>query len=426
MSRDLGPGMTGDDVRELEESLVRLSFDPGPADGVYDAATEAAVDAFYQSAGFAAFRATAEQLNDLRARELSALAARADALAATEVLNAARDSVGAARAALDDATAAERAAPAELERARSLAALQIRMADADVAAARATLDGLRGTDPPSTAAQLAAAQRDLTVALAQADSARLTGARTIADAESAAARAARDVAARQAALHGAERAQANAEALVSARSRGAQSAEAEASASRARAGVQVPADEVVFVSTAPVRVSEVLVGKGDQLNKAAFVVTDALVSVDAGLALNDAPLVKAGAPVKIDEAALGIATSGVVKRVAAAPGTNGVDGFHVYFEVGVDAPPPNLAGASVRLTIAVASTGAKVLAVPVSAVTLAPDGSSRVQRRTANGATDFVTVKPGLSAAGYAAVEGDLRAGDLVVVGFDGKRAAGA
>ena len=41
--RDLGPGIVGEDVRQLERALKRLGFDPGPADGVYDAGTEAAV-----------------------------------------------------------------------------------------------------------------------------------------------------------------------------------------------------------------------------------------------------------------------------------------------------------------------------------------------------------------------------------------------
>ena len=54
-------------------------------------------------------------------------------------------------------------------------------------------------------------------------------------------------------------------------------------------------------------------------------------------------------------------------------------------------------------------------------MTLAADGSSRVQRDV-DGTTDFVPVRPGLTADGYVAVtatEGALHAGDLVVIGFD-------
>ncbi len=62
-----------------------------------------------------------------------------------------------------------------------------------------------------------------------------------------------------------------------------------------------------------------------------------------------------------------------------------------------------------------------MLAVPVGALSLAADGSTRVQRR--NGSVlEFVTVEPGLSADGMVEVtpiDGSLAAGDLVVVGFD-------
>jgi multidrug efflux pump subunit AcrA (membrane-fusion protein) len=126
-------------------------------------------------------------------------------------------------------------------------------------------------------------------------------------------------------------------------------------------------------------------------------------------------------PVSIDEPDLGITANGTISRVAGSPGTNGVDSFHVYFETVVDKPPPALVGASVRLKVPVQSTGGSVLAVPVSAVTLSADGSSRIQRNQ-QGKLEFVTVEPGLSADGFVAVkalDGALNAGDLVVVGFD-------
>ena len=58
-------------------------------------------------------------------------------------------------------------------------------------------------------------------------------------------------------------------------------------------------------------------------------------------------------PVAIDEQALGIKASGVVTRVADTPGTNGVDGYHIYFEVRVEETPTPLQGFSLRLTIPV-------------------------------------------------------------------------
>jgi hypothetical protein len=73
------------------------------------------------------------------------------------------------------------------------------------------------------------------------------------------------------------------------------------------------------------------------------------------------------------------------------------------------------------MTVPVESTGGSVLAVPVNAVTLSADGSSRIQR-SSNGALEYVTVEPGLSADGFVAVRAvgsALAVGDLVVIGFE-------
>jgi multidrug efflux pump subunit AcrA (membrane-fusion protein) len=106
--------------------------------------------------------------------------------------------------------------------------------------------------------------------------------------------------------------------------------------------------------------------------------------------------------------------------VADTPGTFGVDGFHIYFEVFVDETPTTLEGFSLRLTIPVKSTEGMVTVVPVSAVSLAADGTSRVQVDN-NGSLEFIVVEPGLSADGFVevtAVNGTLTPGQLVVIGF--------
>jgi hypothetical protein len=190
----------------------------------------------------------------------------------------------------------------------------------------------------------------------------------------------------------------------------------------------VPADEVIFVPNTPVRVTELAVAPGDEPGGAIMTVTGVVVTIDSSLPLEEAPLVQEGMEVLIDEPDLGIEETGVVSRVADTPGTDGVDGFHVYLEVLVDGAPPTLVGASVRLTIPIESTEGPVLVVPVSALSLAPDGSSRVQRAI-DGRLEFVGVDPGLSAGGFAEVtpiDGTLEAGDLVVVGFEGGADSGA
>jgi hypothetical protein len=195
---------------------------------------------------------------------------------------------------------------------------------------------------------------------------------------------------------------------------------AELDQARRRLGVQVPADEIVFIPALPVRVEEVSARVGAPGAGTVLSVTDNQVSVDSALPLDVAPLVKPGMRVVIDERALGIRASGTVQAVANTPGTRGVDGFHFYLEIRVDEAPVRLEGFSVRLTIPIESTNGAVLAVPVSALSLAADGSSRVQVES-NGALEYVTVTPGLSAGGYVEVtpvDGRLEPGQLVVVGY--------
>jgi peptidoglycan hydrolase-like protein with peptidoglycan-binding domain len=188
---------------------------------------------------------------------------------------------------------------------------------------------------------------------------------------------------------------------------------------RATGGVQFPADEVVFVPQSPLRVTKLLLALGAAPDGALVTVTDSVVSVDGALPVDEAGLVKAGAPVRVEEPALGINTTGKVSLVAPQPGSNGADNTHVFFRVVLDHPAPAVVGASVRLTVLVNTTREAQLTVPVSAVSLGPDGTARVQRSD-RGKLSFVPVQAGLSADGFVAVtpRGSLAAGDTVVVGF--------
>jgi peptidoglycan hydrolase-like protein with peptidoglycan-binding domain len=264
--RDLGPGMSGPDVRQLEAALQRLGLDPGSVDGTYDAATGAAVAELYRRHGYAPVVAT----------------------------------------------------------------------DPELAAVLPPLAGLvEGASP--------------------------------------------------------------------------------------RGGVQLPADEVVFASSTPVRVSDVPANLGAPPSDPLVTVTSSDVVVDAQVPVEQADLIRKGAEVLIDEPDLGIEATGVVTTVAERPGTNGADGFHVSFLVAVDGEAPiGLTGTSVRLTIPIRSTKTATLTVPLSAVSLGPDGESRVQRADGD-SFQSVPVRTGLSAAGFVSVtplEGTLADGDMVLVGF--------
>ncbi|HTF60563.1 MAG TPA: peptidoglycan-binding domain-containing protein, partial [Actinomycetes bacterium] len=88
--RDLGPGMSGTDVRQLERALERSGSTPGRVDGSYDAATGQAVARLYRKHGFKPIVATQAQLAAVRPREAELIAgARAGAgvqLPADEVI----------------------------------------------------------------------------------------------------------------------------------------------------------------------------------------------------------------------------------------------------------------------------------------------------------------------------------------------------
>ena len=196
--------------------------------------------------------------------------------------------------------------------------------------------------------------------------------------------------------------------------------ELEYSTARARIGVQIPADEIVFVPVLPVRVHEVIGVVGPNASGQIMSVTDNQLSIDSRLPIESASLVKPGMEALVDEEALGVKVTGIVDQVASTPGTQGVDNYHFYLGVRLQSTPGrSLAGLSARLTIPIESSKGAVTVVPTSALWLAADGTPRVLVDR-SGKAEYVTVRPGLTARGYVqvtAVDGKLDPGDLVVVG---------
>jgi hypothetical protein len=184
-------------------------------------------------------------------------------------------------------------------------------------------------------------------------------------------------------------------------------------------GVQVPVDEIVFVPALPVRVHDVTAVIGSAASGPLMSVTDNQITIDSSLALDAAPFVKPGMEVIVEEPAFGIKTKGIVEQVDNTPGTHGVDGYHLYFAVHVEATPTPLEGFSLRLTIPIESSQGAVTTVPLSAISLAADGTSRVQVEN-HGAFQYVVVEPGLAADGFVRVtpvDGTLEPGQFVVIG---------
>ena len=397
--RDLVPGIRGDDVLQLENALDRLGFDPGLVDGTYDERTSAAVADWYTAAGWEPFGATAEQLATIRALEQEMATAINSKLAADDAAATAPLAVEAAQA---DSWAAGRAGQATID---ELTAIRDQLAR-DLAAAQNT-PVAEGSTPAATQATIATITQNIAVA----------------EANLAAAQAAAGAAytSAQAAIQAAKDAQTAAERETQTAADLVDRITDDLERARHDAGVKVPIDEVVFLPALPVRVEQLIVAVGDTASGAVMTVTTNQLIIDSSLPLDEAPLVKPDMPVTIDESELGLQATGVVVRVADTPGTNGVDGFHRYLEVLVDDTSSTLEGFSLRLTIPVESTEGIVTVVPVSALSLAADGSSRVQVEN-DGSLEFIVVEPGLSADGFVEVtpvDGSLTPGQLVVIGFE-------
>jgi peptidoglycan hydrolase-like protein with peptidoglycan-binding domain len=376
--RDFVPGISGEDVRELEAGLARLGLDPGPVDGVYDEHTSSAVAEWYKKAGHEPFGPTAQQLADLRTLDLAYGDAAKSKLVAAGALATADLAIQAARA------KAEHAA---------------KIASTDVAT-KVSERAIIVLDPRQLQTTRAAADAQLALARSAVRAAEVDGKATY-----------------QAALEAKKVVEFEAKQTAERAERLA----ADLEAAERKLGVQVPVDEIVFLPALPVRVEQVTAQVGAPAAGAVMAVTDNQLSIDSSLALDAAPLVKPGMAVAIDEQSLGIKASGVIQTVADTPGTRGVDGYHIYFETRVTEVSVPIEGFSLRLTIPIESTEGAVTAVPVSAVSLAADGSSRVQVQH-GGALEYVVVEPGMVADGYVAVrpvKGELKPGQLVVVGYE-------
>jgi peptidoglycan hydrolase-like protein with peptidoglycan-binding domain len=301
-----------------------------------------------------------------------------------------------------------------------------------------------------SSAAVARAQADLATAVAAANAVRVSGASTVQKARNDAAQATVDVSGAKAELRRARLAVVTARrqvrltrarvgvlarppdtstlrAIATSSASEARRTRAEVARLSREAGVQVPADEILFFPTLPVRVDTVTARRGNAVSGPVMTVTGSRLAVDSSLSVSDVKLVEPGDPVAIEDPDLGVKTRGTVTRVSSTPGTNRVDPGRFYLVVTPSSGSRSLVGASVKLTIAVKSTSGAVLAVPPSALSVGGDGNARLQV-SRGGRLVFVRVAPGLAARGLVEVRalgrGRLRAGELVVVGSE-KRAGG-
>jgi peptidoglycan hydrolase-like protein with peptidoglycan-binding domain len=463
--RDITPGAVGDDVRQLQGALVRLGFRPGRTDGVYDDRTGLAVAAWYLKGGWTPSGPSDEQLQALRAAQADWFTAESDFLGAQEGLTSARHdfeiaqqrAAAAARALTPAATAAtpvtaspDSAAASRAEQERVAASVRVNKARRAVAkandeekAAQARLDEGRTRKPPPSNEEYAALAKQAQDASSRASAAReeLTsaedalaaasndrGASGTRDASSTSA-AAPDASARlDAATTQAEVQKAADVVAFAQRKVGLAGRRAGTGPTGAKLGIQIPAGEVLFFPALPARVDDVKLKVGDEAIGPVMTVTSSRLVVESALSAADAKLVKEGGRVAIRAPEANVDATGTVTHIATTPGTNGVDPQRYYLEVTPTGIDVGLAGASVVQTVSVQSTAGEVLAVPVAALSMASDGTTRVQIQPPREAARYVTVEPGLAAKGLVAVtpvQGELGPGDLVVVGAKNAADAG-
>lgn len=468
MYRDLGPGDSGEDVRQLEEALARLGFDPGAIDGVYDGATASAIDRWFAAAGYTAEGPTDAERSELRSaatavdQAQSALAnakrqlnegtkppTELDMLQAESEVRQAQDALaGAKLKATDGVREAEREVTAKynaVQAAKDKAIADEKQAQRNVddkyaaaQLARANLSELRsggssskGTGGGASAAAILQAEQAVKRAdqeLADAREARdkqpAESAKAVADAESALSDAR---AALPRAKSDGETAIRNAETALSvstlkltnlrepktseslnAAVRDAETALAKAQTALAETqsviGVKVRATSIVFFPSLPLRIDSVKVARGDAASGEVMTVSGANLVVDGSVTIADAKLLSVGMEVQIDAPDLAISLKGRISRVSEKPGTDGVDNQHVYIEIEPIDPPANFRDAAVKLTIPVKSTAGDVLVVPVAAISSNADGSARVEVADENGQRRELKVTPGLSAQGLVEV----------------------
>ena len=195
------------------------------------------------------------------------------------------------------------------------------------------------------------------------------------------------------------------------------------------ADVQVPANEIVFFPSLPLRIDDTKVRRGDVASGEVMTVSGTRLAIDSSLLTTESPLTRLDAPVQIEAPEFAYSSDGRISFLADKPGLRNTDAQHIAIEVTPDDAPLQLVGASVRITIPTKTTNGEALVVPISALSVRSDGSTQLQVERSIGNVSTVVVSAGLSAQGFVEVTnitGSLKAGDRVVIGTQGTTTAAA
>ncbi|MFJ5777715.1 peptidoglycan-binding protein [Streptomyces sp. NPDC093094] len=192
-------------------------------------------------------------------------------------------------------------------------------------------------------------------------------------------------------------------------------------------GAMVPASEVVFLSGFPARVDTMNAKVGGEVGERLATVSAGRLVVRGTLGAHEKDLVRPGQKVEVLSEVYGDQVTGTVASVADVPTAPegeeaGAAGQGYTVVVRPDSTlAARLAGQDVRLTIEAATTGRKVLVVPVSALSAGADSRTTVTVLERSGERRRVEVRPGTSGDGCTEVTplrgARLGEGDKVVVG---------
>lgn len=415
--REFKPGLEGDDVLQLEQALKRLGYLEVEPDRLYGDATEKAIAAMYEAAGYEARAASEAEENQLKsARDAvsnarKSLADAKDALAKSSQTktNSQRLQEQMTRRDQLEAIAKAREALEKLESSQSPAIISAMVA---LEEANKTYDANAISSANSA---LASAQESRREQIRQAQQALASAQQTLDDADALRSAQASDKTDNSSAANQVTRAQETLE-----------RAEADLAKLEEEIGVRLPQAEVVFLKSVPRTVTAVDVSRGDVVTGSVMRISGTEVRIVSAVSEANRRLLNVGQKVIIDSAQLGIETGGVIKEIADRTGTNGAanNRYHMVVVPEGDYKVSEMVGLNFRIKIPLEKSEGDVLAVPLAALSAGADGSSRVEVIIEGKQTRLVPVEVGLSDKNRSLVEikpigGNISAGDMVVVGVE-------
>ncbi len=191
----------------------------------------------------------------------------------------------------------------------------------------------------------------------------------------------------------------------------------------------LPASEVVFVPSLPRRVDAVNVTRGQPVTTVFATVSGTGIRATGTVSTDDAGLISVGTAgtITVGDETLDVTVAQIDEATTVSDkGDKRPDPAHkqvvlAFGELTADQTAA-LRYTNVRVRLPVRATDDQVLAVPLSALSIGPDGDSRIEVMDDDGTTRLVPVTTGLAADGYAEIASSaqpVEPGDLVVVGTD-------